>query len=133
MCAHDARDDSRRCQSEVPAARRSRRARRTVRAIGKHRARSGIAVRYFESRAPADARGGLMQKFASHTLAHFARNLAFEEIPPHVVERAKACMIDTIGAAYYGSTLPWSRIILDYARRNGTTGEATVIGTALRF
>ena len=74
-----------------------------------------------------------MQKSASHTLAHFASNLAFEQIPPDVVERAKACMIDTIGAAYFGSTLPWSRIILDYARRNGASGEATVIGTALRF
>src|SRR5258705_8569105 len=108
MCTHDALDDSRRCRSESPAARRRRRARRTVRAVGPHRARSGIAARYFESRAPAHARGGLMQKSASHTLAHFASNLAFEEIPPDVVERAKACMIDTVSAAYYGSTLPWS-------------------------
>lgn len=70
---------------------------------------------------------------ASQTLAQFAGNLAFEQIPHDVVERAKACMIDTIAAAYYGSTLPWSRIILDYARRNGAAGDATVIGTGLRL
>src|SRR4029079_17306531 len=105
MCPHDALDEGRRRQSEGPAARRRRRARRTMRAVGQHRARSGFAARYFESRAAAHARGGLMQKSASHTLAHFASNLAFEQIPPDVVERAKACMIDTIGAAYFGSTL----------------------------
>lgn len=70
---------------------------------------------------------------ASHTLAHFARHLAFENIPRDVIERAKACMIDTIGAAYYGSTLPWSRIIFDYACRTSAPGNASVIGTGLKL
>lgn len=52
---------------------------------------------------------------ASHKLARFALNLSFENIPRDVIERAKACMIDTIGAAYYGSTLPWSRIIFGFS------------------
>jgi len=70
---------------------------------------------------------------ASQTLAKFALELKYEQIPPEVIERARACMIDTIGAAYFGARFPWSRMALDYARINGATGEAQVIGTTLRL
>ncbi|MFQ5765176.1 MAG: MmgE/PrpD family protein [Rhodospirillales bacterium] len=64
----------------------------------------------------------------TETLAAFAAGLAYEDIPSEVVERAKDCIIDTIGAAIYGSGLPWSRIIIDYVRANGAGGACTVLG-----
>ena len=36
---------------------------------------------------------------AARTLAEFAIGLSYEAIPPAVVERAKACIIDTIAAS----------------------------------
>ena len=35
---------------------------------------------------------------AAQTLAKFATELQFEQIPADVIERAKTCVIDTIGA-----------------------------------
>jgi len=64
----------------------------------------------------------------TRTLGAFAAGLAYEDIPAAVVDRAKECIIDTIGAAIFGSTLPWSRIVIDYARANGATGDCTVLG-----
>jgi 2-methylcitrate dehydratase PrpD len=70
---------------------------------------------------------------ASASLSRFALDLAFEDIPEHVVERAKACIIDTVADAHYGASLPWSRIILDYAQRTSAPGDARVIGTKLKL
>jgi 2-methylcitrate dehydratase PrpD len=66
---------------------------------------------------------------AAGALAQFATELKFEDIPKAVVERAKACMIDTVGAMTYGAELPWSRIIIDYAVRTSATGKGAIIGT----
>jgi 2-methylcitrate dehydratase PrpD len=68
---------------------------------------------------------------ASHTLSQFALGLKYEDIPPDVVERARSCMIDTIGAAFFGARFPWSRMVLDYARTNGASGDAQVIGAGI--
>jgi len=70
---------------------------------------------------------------ASQQLAEFATSLKFEQIPREVVERAKICMTDTLGAAYYGAPLPWSRMIFDYARASSAVGQASVIGTDVRL
>jgi len=64
----------------------------------------------------------------TETLAAFAAGLEFDQIPANVVERAKDCIIDTIGAAVFGANLPWSRIILDYVHSNGAGGGCTVLG-----
>ncbi len=64
----------------------------------------------------------------TETLAAFAAGLAYDDIPSEVVERAKDCIIDTIGAAIHGSGLPWSRIIIEYVRNNGAGGACTVLG-----
>jgi 2-methylcitrate dehydratase PrpD len=69
----------------------------------------------------------------SRVLSEFAIALRYEQIPPEVVERARSCIIDTIGAAFFGSRLPWSRIVLDFARSNGAAGEADVIGAGIRL
>ncbi|HEX9672488.1 MAG TPA: MmgE/PrpD family protein [Burkholderiales bacterium] len=66
---------------------------------------------------------------ASRGLAEFAVGLTWDRIPPEVIERAKDCIIDTVGACVYGSQLPWSRTVVEYASRNSAPGECSVFGT----
>lgn len=70
---------------------------------------------------------------ASQSLAQFALDLSFDDIPAEVIERTKICITDTVGAAIFGAALPWSRTILEYARRNSAPGCCTVLGTDLRL
>jgi 2-methylcitrate dehydratase PrpD len=67
---------------------------------------------------------------AAQTLAEFATELQYDRIPGDVLERAKACVIDTVGACTYGSTLPWSKIVIGYAEQYGRGGQSTILGTA---
>jgi len=69
---------------------------------------------------------------ASRRLAEFAVGLTYDGIPPEVIERAKDCVIDTVAACVYGSQLPWSRTVADYATRNSAPGECSVFGTPLK-
>ena len=39
---------------------------------------------------------------ASQTLAEFAVGLSYDRIPAEVIERAKDCVIDTVGACVFG-------------------------------
>ena len=66
---------------------------------------------------------------AAHVLAEFATSLRYDEIPGEVLERAKDCVIDTVGASVFGSQLPWTQIVIDYARRNSAAGECSIFGT----
>lgn len=70
---------------------------------------------------------------ASQTLAAFATALRYEGIPAPVIARAKACIADTIAACTFGAQLPWSRIVIDLARANSATGDATVLGTPYKL
>ena len=65
---------------------------------------------------------------AAQSLGKFAGELAFEEIPYTVVERANDCIIDTVAAAAFGSQFAWSRMAVDYARRYGSGGPCSIIG-----
>ena len=69
---------------------------------------------------------------ASQTLAEFAVGLTWDRIPPEVIERAKDCVIDTVGACVYGSQLPWTRTVIEYARRNSAPGACSVFGTPVK-
>jgi 2-methylcitrate dehydratase PrpD len=59
-------------------------------------------------------------------LAKYAAALRIEDLPEPVVQRAKDAIADTIAAIAFGAALPWSRIIVDYAKRRGTGGKARV-------
>jgi 2-methylcitrate dehydratase PrpD len=61
-------------------------------------------------------------------LAEFAAGLRFEDIPEDVRARARDCIQDTIGVAVFGAQLSWSRIVVDYARRNGAGGDCRILG-----
>jgi len=70
---------------------------------------------------------------ASQALAEFAVSLSIERIPPEVVERAKDCVTDTVGACVFGAELPWSRTVIAYAERNSAPGQCSVLGTGIRL
>jgi 2-methylcitrate dehydratase PrpD len=61
-------------------------------------------------------------------LAAYAAGLRYEDLPPAVVQRAKDCMCDTVGAIVYGAELPWSRMIIAQARRTSAPGKSSILG-----
>ncbi|MBL22526.1 MAG: hypothetical protein CMM48_01365 [Rhodospirillaceae bacterium] len=64
----------------------------------------------------------------TETLAKFASELKFEDIPPEVVERTKDCIIDTIAACTFGSELPWSKMMIDHALATSGSGKVSIFG-----
>lgn len=65
---------------------------------------------------------------AAQTLAGFAAGLTLSKVPAAVIERAKDCIIDTVGVAAFGARFPWSRMLLEHARLYGAGGPCTVFG-----
>src|SRR3954469_8452038 len=65
----------------------------------------------------------------ARTLAEFVTSLDYRDLPSPVVEKAKACIIDTVAASIYGAQLPWSRIIIEYVKRTSATGHCAILGT----
>jgi 2-methylcitrate dehydratase PrpD len=61
-------------------------------------------------------------------LAEYAAALRYADLPEAVVQQAKECIIDTVAAGICGSTLPWSRIVIDYAERTGPGGKCRILG-----
>ena len=61
-------------------------------------------------------------------LAQFASGLQFEDIPKDVIQRAKDTLCDTLAVAMFGSALPWSRMMTEFAQECGKTGRAQVLG-----
>ena len=58
-------------------------------------------------------------------LAEYAAGLKYEDLPAPVIQRAKDCIADTVATILFGYDLPWSRIIVDYAKRNGAGRSST--------
>lgn len=65
---------------------------------------------------------------ASQALAQYATSLKYEQIPSEVVERAKDCIIDTVAACVLGAHMPWTQIVIEYAKRNSAPGGSNVLG-----
>jgi 2-methylcitrate dehydratase PrpD len=61
-------------------------------------------------------------------LAEYAAALKYEDLPPEVVQRAKDCIADTVAVVLFGYDLLWSRIVVEYARRNGAGGRSRILG-----
>jgi 2-methylcitrate dehydratase PrpD len=62
-------------------------------------------------------------------LAEYAAALRYDELPPEIVKRAKDCIADTVAACICGAPKPWSRIVVDYARRTGPGGSCRILGS----
>ena len=67
---------------------------------------------------------------ATQKLARFALDLRYKQIPAGVIDRAKACILDTFAVSLYGSTKPWSRTVVDFVRDSGNRGDSTVFGAS---
>ncbi len=65
---------------------------------------------------------------ATQQLARFAVDLNYRGIPAEVIDRAKACILDTLAVTLYGSTKPWSRTVSRMVRDLGIRGRSTVLG-----
>ncbi|MGE0650910.1 MAG: MmgE/PrpD family protein [Alphaproteobacteria bacterium] len=61
-------------------------------------------------------------------LAEFAVGLDYDEIPEAVKTRARDSIADTVGTMIFGADLPWSRMIIDYARAMGEGGKSRIMG-----
>ena len=61
-------------------------------------------------------------------LADYAASCRYEDIPPDVVDRAKQCITDTIAAVIFGYDLPWSRMVVAFAAKNGAGGNSRILG-----
>lgn len=61
-------------------------------------------------------------------LADYAVDLRYDDIPEAVKRRAKESIADTFSVIVFGAALPWSRIVIDYARRNGVGGKSMIFG-----
>jgi 2-methylcitrate dehydratase PrpD len=62
-------------------------------------------------------------------LVAFAHRLALSDLPVDVIDRAKTCLLEAVGCGIFGSTQPWSRILLAEMADEGTPGRSTVFGS----
>ncbi|MDH6245906.1 MmgE/PrpD family protein [Mycobacterium sp. OTB74] len=62
-------------------------------------------------------------------LANWVADLALDDVPEPVLQRAKHLLLDGIGCALIGAGLPWSRVATDAALGLEPAGDAAVIGT----
>jgi 2-methylcitrate dehydratase PrpD len=65
-------------------------------------------------------------------LALFASRLNYRDLPPEVVAKSRLCVLDALGCALHGSTLPWTRIVMDMVLEQGGAPQAAIIGTPHR-
>ncbi len=61
-------------------------------------------------------------------LAAYAAALRYEDLPPAVVQRARDCITDSVAAIVFGAEMPWSRMIIAYARRASAPGRSAILG-----
>lgn len=64
----------------------------------------------------------------SRELLEFIHALTPESLPPDIVQRAKGCLLDALGCAFFGSLQPWAKIIADEMLAEGSRGVSTIIG-----
>ncbi|MPZ62019.1 MAG: MmgE/PrpD family protein [Propionibacteriales bacterium] len=65
-------------------------------------------------------------------LATFVSQLSFADIPSSVIEHVKLALVDLLGCALYGTTLPWTQLAHRYVRSEQAGPAATLWGTTLR-
>lgn len=85
-----------------------------------------------ESNKPADQKLSVVARGATRTLSEFVANLKYADLPTQVVEHTKLLALDAIGCCLYGSTLPWTRRLIDVIREEGGTARSTVFGAGFR-
>ena len=69
---------------------------------------------------------------ATARLAEFCAALTFEQIPKDVVDKAKQCILDSLGCMIFGASLPSVQRLEALAAAETSGAAATVFGTKLR-
>src|SRR5574341_1244053 len=64
----------------------------------------------------------------TRVLANYISGLSYRNIPPEVIAHIKLCLIDSLGCALFGSTLPWGKIITSFAKEMGRGKGALIWG-----
>src|ERR1043166_7374909 len=62
----------------------------------------------------------------TRALAEFVAGFSYKSIPSEVVSHIKFCLVDSLGCALFGSTLPWGKIITSFTKELGK-GKGAVI------
>lgn len=65
-------------------------------------------------------------------LAQFFSKLRYEDLPPNVVGKTKELILDQLGCELASATLPWNRIVYEYAKSMGARGRSTVVTYGLK-
>ncbi len=65
---------------------------------------------------------------ATRDLARFASAIQFSDLPKEVIERIKLSVLDHIGCALYGATLPWTQKVAALAMAEGAKPVASIFG-----
>jgi 2-methylcitrate dehydratase PrpD len=66
-------------------------------------------------------------------LAEFASRLRYSDLPEPALAQARRSVLDTIGCALHGSTLPWGGILQEVVGGEGGDPASVVWGTDLRL
>jgi 2-methylcitrate dehydratase PrpD len=72
---------------------------------------------------------GTLPEGSGQELVSFAHGLTLSDLPIDVIDRAKTCLLEAIGCGIFGSTQPWSRILLAEMTAEGAPGRSTVLGS----
>jgi len=64
----------------------------------------------------------------TQALANYVSGLSYRSIPPEVIAHIKLCLVDSLGCALFGSTLPWGKIITSFAKEMGKGKGALIWG-----
>jgi aconitate decarboxylase len=65
---------------------------------------------------------------STQTLAEYVSGLSYKKIPQEVISHVKLCLIDALGCALFGSTLPWGKIITSFTKEMGKGKGALIWG-----
>lgn len=78
--------------------------------------------------AKAHLRAAVDEASPTQTLAEYTSALNYRDIPADVVSHIKLCIIDSLGCALFGSTLPWGKIISRFTKDLGKGKGALIWG-----
>lgn len=65
-------------------------------------------------------------------LAKFVCQINYNDLPQEVIAHSKTCVLDALGSAFLGSTLPWGEIMIGYVESIAGKPESMVIGSTIR-
>ena len=65
-------------------------------------------------------------------LAQFSSSLRFEQLPGEVVDKAKLCILDTLGCCIFGASLPSVKKLAAMVATENCVGNSAVFGMPLR-